>query len=320
MLLNKRNWLKHFYCLILGLTLCYFKAGAQASLFANTYGNALFENKMFLNPAYAGSNNVWQASGVLRVPVNNNVDGAPKDIDVCVQGPIAKYAGIGFNLYKYSSGIIANTSFSFNYSFAVNLAKESKMLLGVICDINKTTVDQNGNAFNGALYDVNDPLLLTFNSRPPAVNAGIGAVYQNKNIEVQFCLPTCNSFFSKADTIATEYEYAKYNATASYKLVISEERGSYVKLLAGITAYNGVASKNIIHAGAYVDMMKLFSVYAVYNTNSTIGLGLGLKAGDNFRLGLNYTMGGLYSNAVYGGKGVGELCVTINLSKRKNSN
>jgi hypothetical protein len=53
--------MKYLFCFVGIMALMNIKGKAQSSSFASTYANAFFENKMFLNPAYTGSNAVWQA-------------------------------------------------------------------------------------------------------------------------------------------------------------------------------------------------------------------------------------------------------------------
>jgi len=103
-----------------------------------------------------------------------------------------------------------------------------------------------------------------------------------------------------------------------YKLKIGGGKtlgpGSYAKIFVGANQYK--QSGTIINAGVLVSANNILSVNLIYNTASIITVGVGIPIENSMQMNLNYSVGGLYSQAIYGGSGVAEVHFSYTFKKK----
>jgi hypothetical protein len=90
--------------------------------------------------------------------------------------------------------------------------------------------------------------------------------------------------------------------------------GSYLKLYAGVIMYKQTGT--VITAGGLLNVNGLLSGSLLYSTTGTITVGVGVPIEGNAQINLNYSVGGLYSNAIYGGSGVAEVHFSYTFKKK----
>jgi len=144
-----------------------------------------FNNPLFFNPAYAGSNGVCNITGVSRVQYVG-WDGAPKTQFLSVQAPIArKKIGLGATVSYDKIGARSALNTMANFAYHIQLNEDNvRLSLGLSAGFS-----QNSFGFSGLI--VNDPTdpnyLLASNTLSP--NFGFGTYLYGKKFYAGFSIP-----------------------------------------------------------------------------------------------------------------------------------
>jgi hypothetical protein len=165
--------------------------------------------------------------------------------------------------------------------------------------------------------DPNDPTLLAYNSVPPSFFSSFGITLYKDKWEVQLVQPNLTASLQNK-TLQT-LDYITTQAGLGLKLKVGGGKGmlgpgSYAKVFAGVLMYKQTGT--IINAGLLVNANNLLSVNLIYNTSSVITVGVGIPIESQAQINLNYSVGGLYSNAIYGGSGVAEVHFSYTFKKK----
>ena len=90
--------------------------------------NQYVVNKFWLNPAYAGAGEGFEAFGTFRSEWMN-VPGAPETKMISVNGPVCKNMGLGGSVSTLQAGIFTNISANVSYAYHLRLSGDRKSVV-----------------------------------------------------------------------------------------------------------------------------------------------------------------------------------------------
>ena len=273
------------------------------------FSNNLFNNRLFINPAFAGSSDNWKGDFLLRTPMNNSQKGLATSFLLTLDGPIKENAAIGFNVSSTKAGLLTNTIASFNYGYAINFKEDVALRLGISAGFNSYRVD---NGEGGIIGEVADPLIANYNNVPPSFLAGFGASFKLRNINLYASLPNVNGLFQKENAVVNESIQLAGGAEYVFENLVFLPNGS--TLQASILALQYRSQGTVVQGGLQVSFANLISANGMYSTNGVISAGAGIPL-NKISFYINYSIGGIYSKNIYGGSGVTELMIRYNFKK-----
>ena len=283
----------------------------------NFFSSSLFHNKVVFNPSQAGLGESFRLNGVFRSPMNNSQPGLAKDYAATADMPITETAGVGLVLAKQNVGILNQTLFNFCYAYGTKFKSGMKLRFGFGAGFKNSRVVESSTTGGQIFGDPNDPTLLAYNSVPPSFFSSFGITLYTEKLELQLVQPNLTASLQNK-TLQT-LDYITTQAGLGYKLKVGGGKGmlgpgSYAKIFAGVLMYKQTGT--IINAGLLVNANNLISVNLIYNTSSIITVGIGIPIESQAQINLNYSVGGLYSNAIYGGSGVAEVHFSYTFKKK----
>jgi hypothetical protein len=255
-------------------------------------------------------------NGVFRSPMNNSQPGLAKEYAASADVPISETAGMGLILTRQNSGILNQTLFNFSYAYGMAFKSGMKLRFGIGAGFRNTRVVENSNAGGQIIGDPGDPTVLAYNSVPPSFFSSFGLTLYTDKLEVQLVAPNLTAKMQNK-TLQT-LDYVMMQGGLGYKLSMGGGKllgpGSYAKIFAGAIMYK--ETPMIIQAGFQVNANNLLSANFIYNTNGIMTVGVGVPIESAAQINLNYSVGGLYSNAIYGGSGLAEIHFVYRFKKR----
>ena len=289
------------WCGIMLLLLCSGSIYGQASFFSSS----VFQNKVVFNPSQAGVGEAFRMDGVFRTPMNNSQPGLPKDYALTGDVAVSETAGMGAVLSKQNVGILNQTLFNFCYAYGTKFKSGMKLRLGFGAGFKNSRLSESGEA--QIIGDPNDPAVQAYNSVPPSFFSSFGATAYTDKIEFQLVMPNLTAKLQ--NKVLQTLDYPSMQFSLGYKKPMNNGKslgpGSYLKLYAGAIMYKQTGM--IITAGGLLNANGLLSGNFLYSSSGTMTVGLGIPIEGNAQINLNYSVGGLYSNAIYGGSGVAEV-------------
>jgi hypothetical protein len=255
-------------------------------------------------------------NGVFRSPMNNSQPGLAKEYAASADMPISETAGIGLILTRQNIGILNQTLFNFSYAYGMAFKSGMKLRFGIGAGFRNTRVVENSNAGGQIIGDPGDPTILAYNSVPPSFFSSFGLTLYTDKLEVQLVAPNLTAKMQNK-TLQT-LDYVMMQGGLGYKLSMGGGKllgpGSYAKIFAGAIMYKETGM--LIQGGFQVNANNLLSANFIYNTNGIMTVGVGVPIESTAQINLNYSVGGLYSNAIYGGSGLAEIHFVYRFKKR----
>ena len=278
------------------------------------FSSSAFQNKVVFNPSQAGMGEAFRVDGVFRTPMNNSQPGLAKDYAATGDIPISETAGVGAVLSKQNIGILNQTLFNFCYAYGTKFKSGMKMRLGIGAGFKNSRL--SGSSDTQIVGDPNDPTVVAYNSVPPSFFSSFGATIYNEKTEFQLVMPNLTAKLQ--NKVLQTLDYATLQASLGYKKAMNNGKmfgpGSYMKLYAGAIMYKQTGM--IITAGMLLNANNLLSGSLLYSSSGVITVGAGIPIENNAQINLNYSIGGLYSNAIYGGSGVAEVHFSYRFKKK----
>jgi len=152
--------------------------GQQDPLFSQ-----YFWNKLIVNPAYAGSNQVMNATLLAREQWVG-LDGRPSTQSFSFQTPLGNEAiALGLDVVHDKLGPSESTSVNANVAYRFKLTETSKLALGLKAGLDLWKAELAG------IGDINDPLFMSDISNAPLPNFGIGAWWHSQKHFVGISTP-----------------------------------------------------------------------------------------------------------------------------------
>lgn len=142
-------------------------------------------NKLYFNPAYAGSKEAFCISAIYRKQWIN-IPGSPRNMTVNMHAPFWKQRmGLGLSITNDNIGLTDRWNFSLSYAYRIKLKNESYFNIGLRGSINYMTIrwDQ---AQTTQSFDQSVPGAVSSKVLP---NFGAGVFYQARNWYVGLSMP-----------------------------------------------------------------------------------------------------------------------------------
>ena len=289
---------------------------SQAISQNNFFSSSVFENRVVFNPSQSGLGESFRLNGVFRSPMNNSQPGLAKEYALSADMPISETAGIGLNMTRQSMGILNQSLFNFSYAYGMSFKSGMKLRFGIGAGFRNTRVTENSGPGGQIIGDPGDPTLLAYNSVPPSFFSSFGLTLYTDKLELQLVAPNLTAGLQNK-TLQT-LDYVMMQGGLGYKLKVGGGKllgpGSYARVFAGALMYKETGM--LILGGFQVNANNLLSANFIYSTSGIMTVGVGVPVENTAQINLNYSIGGLYSNAIYGGSGLAEIHFMYRLKKR----
>lgn len=193
---------------IIFLTLASF--GVKAQQFP-VIGQYMF-NKLFINPAYAGTNESFNANFIVRkqwlAGTSGQFEGAPTTTVLNMDAPIQKQrAGLGGTIYYDQLGVMSETFVALNYSYRLPLSSEVTLAMGLRGGVG--FVKANYDNSNLHIQNSSDEQFMTQgkNNQQFSPKIGAGLYLYHPKYYVGFSVPDL--------MVYDKYSFYKYKDTVS---------------------------------------------------------------------------------------------------------
>ena len=120
----KKNSIKFFLGLVLGF--CFFNVQAQQDAQYTQY----MYNTLSVNPAYAGSRDVFSFVGLYRTQWVG-LDGAPDTFTASMHSPLSEKVGVGLNVTNDRIFITSETYIDIDFSYTIKTGEEGQLAFGL---------------------------------------------------------------------------------------------------------------------------------------------------------------------------------------------
>ena len=181
--------------------------------------NQYVVNKFWLNPAYAGAGEGFEAFGSFRSEWMN-VPGAPETKNIFVNGPVCKNMGLGGSVNTLQAGIFTNIGANVTYAYHLAFGGQ-KLSFGLGAGLLESHVELSS-------ADVhNDPIAMNSDVADLTLDASFGVLYRCKNLHAGFSIPRMlntkikdtdgNKVYSLGAHYRTHFGY-KYEINADWTL------------------------------------------------------------------------------------------------------
>lgn len=235
-------------------------------------------NKLFVNPAYAGSNDAFCIGAIYRMQWTG-FDGAPKTGVLSLDGPIRSInSGIGLTVMTDKLGFEKTFMAKLAYAYRFNVGATGK--LGVGIDLGFIQKELSGDF---VANDPNDPIIPYNGEKGSTIpDLGAGLYYNNDNLYVG--ISSSHILEPEVDLSTVNYIYARhYYGMIGYKFDLTPS----LALTPSIHAkYDGTTFQSDFNANLHIND-KIW-VGASYRLEDAIVLMAGFKVLQNLKIGYSY--------------------------------
>lgn len=294
--------------IILSITNCFSQTGV--------FTTSTFDNKVQFNPSQAGITSDVNFRMAFKTALDNSQSGLAKEISFAADMPISESAGIGMVMYNRKGGILKQSLFNLCYSYGIKFKESLKLRLGIGAGFKNIRAENNGYEDN-IIGDINDPTLSSYNSIPPSFYSIFSFTLQAKDLEIQTVMPNLTAKLQNKNLETIDYPTMQFGVGYKKSLHMGSLFGkdSYIKAFAGMIQYKQTGT--IINGGVLISSTNALAVNLQYNTSGILTAGLGIPIEKVIHINVNYSLGGLYSKAIYGGSGVTEINVNYSFKKKQ---
>nr|WP_026302727.1 type IX secretion system membrane protein PorP/SprF [Psychroflexus tropicus] len=240
-------------------------------------------NTMSINPAYAGSRNVFSAA-VLHRSQWLGFDGGPASQTLSVHSPIKDgQMGIGFNVVNDKIGVTQETDINGVYSYAIEVSRFTKLSFGLNAGINLLNVDFN--ELNR--FDNTDPEFFNNLENRVSPQVGLGALLYNDQYFVGLSVPSLlrNDRFEDSDVQdASITDRVHYYLTAGLVFDLNPN----LKFKPSILMRHVSGAPLLAEASANFLINGKFTAGAAYRLNSAFSGLFAFQVSDSVLMGLAY--------------------------------
>lgn len=106
----------------------------------NAQFNQYIFNELLINPAYAGTKEVWNLNGVFSSQWTG-MSGAPSTATLSAEGPVAPHIGLGFHFINDVIGAQMNQGLFGSYAYRMQLNQKFRLSLGLAIGASYFTLD-----------------------------------------------------------------------------------------------------------------------------------------------------------------------------------
>jgi len=245
-------------------------------------------NTLSINPAYAGSRDVFSAVALHRSQWLG-FDGAPTSQTFSAHSPISDgKMGLGLNIVNDQIGITQGTDINAVYSYALEMSRYTKLSFGINAGVNLMNIDYTD-------LNIFDPTDLQFNNNIEnkiSPQFGLGALLHNDKYFVGLSVPSLlrNDRFSGnpisdnpiSDATVTDRLY--YYLTAGVVIDFTPS----LKFKPSVLFRHVSDSPLLIELSSNFLINDRFTLGAAYRLNSAFSGIVGFQASDSILLGIAY--------------------------------
>lgn len=280
------------------------------------FASGIFSSKMLFNPAQAGMKGAGDVHLILKTPMDNSQSGLAREMVFTGDIPVSTSAGIGLVLQNQSAGLLKQTVFNFCYAYGIQFKENLKVRFGIGAGF-KNVRAQTQNANLGSIVgDPDDPALTAYNSIPPSFYNVFSVSVNTKDLEFQLVVPNLTASLQNKNLKSLDYVQMQGGIGYTKKIgggnLLNDE--SSLRAFAGAIKYK--ESGMVMMGGAELNANGYLTGSVMYNNTGVLTGGLGVIIEKSIQVGINYSVGGLYSRAIYGGAGVAELHVGYLFKKK----
>ncbi|WP_093370282.1 PorP/SprF family type IX secretion system membrane protein [Psychroflexus sediminis] len=240
-------------------------------------------NTLSINPAYAGSRNVFSAVALYRSRWMG-FDGAPTSQTLSAHSPIRDgKMGLGFNIVNDKIGITTQTDINAVYSYSLDVSRFTKLSFGLNAGVNLLSVDYN--ELN--IFDPNDPEFNNNIDNKISPQIGLGALLYNDRYFVGLSVPALlrtDRFSENSVADATVRDRLHYYLTAGLVFDINPalkfKPSLLVRHVSGAPLLAELSSNFLIN--------DKFTLGAAYRLNSAFSGLFAFQVSDAILMGIAY--------------------------------
>jgi type IX secretion system PorP/SprF family membrane protein len=193
----------------------------------DAYFSQYWVNGLAINPAYAGSREVFNISALYQKKWAG-IEGSPTNYTFSAHTPLKnEKIGLGLFFISQNYGVQKNTQVNFNYAYRFQVGR-GKLALGLKGGV--TFVNEDLASILSSLDDPTDPAFTNPDQNYIQPNIGFGAYYYDSRLFVGFSMPNMMNF--RLDTITFKYKPSFLPKHYSYALtagVLVGNAGSFIK-------------------------------------------------------------------------------------------
>jgi type IX secretion system PorP/SprF family membrane protein len=256
---------------------CIFSAKAQQEAHFTQFA----DNQLFVNPAYAGSNEILNAT-VLHRQQWVGFTGAPQTSTFSMHSPLSyESVGLGVTMVSDQIGPLSQNMIYGDFSYTLRFSNQTKLAFGLKAGMN--VININSSELNTTTE--NDPNLMKDVRNQVNPNLGFGVYYHSKNWF--FGASTPKIFESSYDGTSLNIEKRHFfvNAGTVFKASPSLKFRPMIQ-----AKFTEGAPLSLDAAMTAIVQEKVF-IGAMYRLNSAGGLFVQYQLAPTFRIGLGTEIG-----------------------------
>ena len=257
-------------------------------------GNQYLINGFSLSPAYAGADDNMEALLSYRKDWTG-VDGSPESKLINLNGSLSKLfssrpkvpkdMGVGATIISEEVGIFRNTSVSLSYAYKINISKVQSVRLAISAGL----MESDLNISSLGSQSISDPVIANGKDiRKTVFDAGFGALYRFKNLDVGIVVPRLLEPKVK-DNKAVYTLNRHYIFHASYTYHINKQFGLQPFAIVRTTSN----SKLLFEAAAKLTYNDRLWMALGYRNSGAIGLSIGGALYKVVQMGYSYEFSGV---------------------------
>ena len=243
-------------------------------------------NTLSINPAYAGSRDVFSFVGLYRTQWVG-LDGAPRTITASGHSPVGEHIGIGVNVTNDEIFISKETYFDIDFSYTINVTEIGQLAFGIKGGGQLLNIDSN--LANHGPYNTGDSSAEIFIDNKFSPQFGAGAYYYTNKFYLGLSVPNIleNDHFdesSNSNSDAIAKERVGYYMMTGYTFDLSDNLLFKPSLL----------TKIVEGSPLQVDVSANFLLYdkltlgVAYRWSAAISAMVGFQITDQLMLGFSY--------------------------------
>lgn len=251
-------------------------------------------NPLGINPAYAGTREVFSAIGLYRTQWVG-LDGAPTTGTFSLHSPVGKRVGLGLNIIHDEIFIQKETYLDIDFSYTIDISDKGKMAFGVKGGAHLLDIDTE--RANTGPYNVGDSSAEVNIDNKFSPQVGVGAYYYGERFYLGVSVPNLlqTNHFDESSIDDSNNTVSLSNSS------VAEERINYYLLTGYVFDINkhlklkpALLTKLTSGAPLQVDLSANFLIYdkltlgAAYRWSAAFSAMVGFQISDQLMLGLGY--------------------------------
>jgi type IX secretion system PorP/SprF family membrane protein len=240
-------------------------------------------NTLSINPAYAGSRDVFSAVALHRSQWLG-FNGAPTSQTFSAHTPISDdKMGLGFNIVNDQIGITQETDINAVYSYALEMSRYTKLSFGINAGVNLMNIDFT----DLNIFDPTDPEFNNNIENKISPQLGLGAFLYNDKYFVGLSVPSLlrnDRFSDNSISDATVRDRLHYYLTAGVVFDLTPS----LKFKPSVLFRHVSGSPLLAELSSNFLINDKFNLGVAYRLNSAFSGIVGFQASDSILLGIAY--------------------------------